>query len=287
MSRILIAGCGFVGTALARRLASGGHEVWGLRRNPEGLPPGVHPLAADLCQSDSLRNLPPDLDFVFYTASADSSAAEAYRAAYVTGLENLLRALADQKQSPRRVFFTSSTSVYGQAGGEWVDENAPAEPERHTGRIMLEAEGALLSSPFPGTVVRLGGIYGPGRRRLIERLRQGEATITDGPPRYVNRTHRDDCAGALAHLMNLAEPEPIYLAVDDEPAEEGEVFRWLADRLGAPPPRTVPEAEAPARRNGSNKRCKNTRITASGYRMIYPSFREGYEQMIREEGTSE
>ncbi len=281
MSRILIAGCGFVGAALARRLASENHEVWGLRRSPEGLPPGVHPLAADLCQPESLRNLPPDIDFVFYTASADSSAAEAYSAAYVTGLENLLNALGEQGQSPRRVFFTSSTSVYGQSAGEWVDENAPTEPEHHTGRIMLEAEGVLLSSTFPAIAVRLGGVYGPGRRRLIERVRRGEAGVAEGPPRYVNRTHRDDCAGALAHLMSLDAPEQIYLAVDNEPAEQNEIIRWLADRLGAPPPRTAPEAEAPSRRSGSNKRCKNARLKASGYQLIYPSFREGYGEMIK------
>lgn len=283
MSRILVAGCGFVGAALARRLASENHEVWGLRRSPKELPPGVRPLAADLCQPESLRNLPPELDFVFYTASADSSAAEAYRSAYVTGLKNLLNALREQGQSPCRLFFTSSTSVYGQSAGEWVDENSPTEPDHHTGRIMLEAEEALLSSPFPATVVRLGGIYGPGRRRLIERVRRGEAGIAEGPPRYVNRTHRDDCAGALTHLMNLDNPEPIYLAVDDEPAEQGEVVHWLADRLGVPPPRAAPDTEAPSRRSGSNKRCKNARIKASGYRLIYPSFREGYAEILREE----
>lgn len=283
MSRILVAGCGFVGTALSRRLASGGHEVWGLRRSPAKLPADIHPLTADLCRPESLRNLPPHLDFVFYTASADSAAAEAYRAAYVTGLKNLLHALTIQKQSPRRVFFTSSTSVYGQTEGEWVDENSPVRPESHTGRIMLEAEQTLLNSSAPATAVRLGGIYGPGRRRLIDRVLRGEAGIAEGPPRYVNRIHREDCAGALDHLMNLKAPEAIYLAVDDEPADEGEVIRWLAERLGAPPPRTVPEAEAPARRGGSNKRCRNGRLKASGYRLIYPSFREGYDEMLREE----
>jgi nucleoside-diphosphate-sugar epimerase len=283
MSHVLIAGCGFVGEALARRRTSEGHETWGLRRRTEGLPTGVHPLTADLCDPDSLRNLPPDLDFIFYTASAGASSAEAYRAAYVTGMENLLRALADQKLFPRRVFFTSSTSVYGQEAGEWVDEDSPAAPEHHTGQIMLEAEQSLFSSSYPATAVRLGGVYGPGRRRLIESVQRGEATCAEGPPRYVNRIHRDDCAGALHHLMSLEDAEQIYLAVDDEPAEEGEVMRWLAGRLGAPPPRMVPPAEGESPRRRSNKRCKNARLTASGYRLLYPSFREGYEAILREE----
>ncbi len=285
MSRVLITGCGFVGGALARRLTSEGHEVWGLRRNTDTLPPEIHPFAADLCRPESLRNLPPDLDFVFYTASADSAAAEAYRAAYVTGMGNLLDALAEQKQSPRRLFFTSSTSVYGQNAGEWVDEDSPTEPEHHTGRIMLEAEQVALSSPHPATAVRLGGVYGPGRRRLIESVRRGEARCAEGPPRYVNRIHRDDCAGVLHHLMNLENREDIYLAVDDEPADEGEVVRWLAERLGASPPQIVSQTDQDSPRRRSNKRCKNARLAATGYRLIYPSFREGYGEMLREEGA--
>lgn len=285
MSRVLITGCGFVGGALARRLTSEGHEVWGLRRNTDTLPPEIHPFAADLCRPESLRNLPRDLDFVFYTASADSAAAEAYRAAYVTGMGNLLDALAEQKQSPRRLFFTSSTSVYGQNAGEWVDEDSSTEPEHHTGRIMLEAEQVALSSPHPATAVRLGGVYGPGRRRLIENVRRGEARCAEGLPRYVNRIHRDDCAGVLHHLMNLENREDIYLAVDDEPADEGEVVRWLAERLGAPPPQIVSQTDQDSPRRRSNKRCKNARLAATGYRLIYPSFREGYGEMLREEGA--
>lgn len=280
---MLIAGCGFVGTALARRLIAEDHEVWGLRRRTDGFPPGIHPISADLCHSGSLRNLPPDLDFVFYTASAGSTSPEAYRAAYVAGQENLLDALADQKQSPRRYFFTSSTSVFGQESGEWVDEESPTEPELQSGRIMLEAERVVLSSSFPATVLRLGGVYGPGRRRLIESVQRGETTCAKGPPRYINRIHRDDCAGALFHLMNLEHPDRIYLAVDNEPAEENDVVRWLAEKLGASPPQTISHPDGDSSRRRSNKRCKNSLLTASGYRLLYPSFREGYGEMLREE----
>lgn len=280
MSRILIAGCGFVGTALADRLTSEGHDVWGLRRKAGDFPKGIHSLTADLSKRKSLGDLPSRLDFVFYAASADSSDSEAYRAAYVTGIENLVAALSAQNQSLKRFFFTSSTSVYGQKSGEWVDEESPTDPEHHTGQIMLEAERAVLTSPYPATVVRLGGIYGPGRRRLIERVRTGEATCSEGPPRYVNRIHRDDCAGALHHLMGLESPDPIYLAVDDAPAEECEVIRWLAEQLRVPPPRVVSRQNLSRRRGSSNKRCKNARLKATGYQLMYPSFREGYAEIL-------
>jgi nucleoside-diphosphate-sugar epimerase len=277
---ILIAGCGYVGTALGERLAADGHTVWGLRRQPHGLPPGVTPLAADLADPATLNALPQGLDVVFYTAAADGSTDDAYRLAYVDGLRHLLTALADQRQRPRRVFLTSSTGVYAQYHGEWVDESSPTEPVRFTGKRLLEGERLLLESPFPATVVRLGGIYGPGRARLIDSVRQGTASYPDGPAIYVNRIHRDDCAGALRRLMLLAQPAPLYLGVDYDPADRGTVLRWLAAYLGAPPPRIEPMLNPEALRTRSNKRCRNTRLVASGYTFLYPNYRKGYAAIL-------
>ncbi len=233
MAKVLIAGCGYVGTALGLRLAAAGHVVWGLRRNPAGLPPGVRPLAGDLADPGSLGNLPGGLDYAFYTAGADAREAAAYRAAYVEGLRNLLEALGGQGQCPRRIFFTSSMAVYAQGGGEWVDEDSPAEPVHFSGRCILEGERLLFESQFPATVLRFAGIYGPGRTRLVRMVRAGEAAAPGGPPRYTNRIHRDDCAGALHHLMGLAAPEALYIGADHEPVPRGDLVRWLAARLSA------------------------------------------------------
>ena len=138
MAHILIAGCGYVGIELGMRLAAEGHAVWGLRRSAEGLPPGIRPVVADLMIPETLRHLPPGFDAIFYTAAPNGSEDAAYRAIYVDGLRHLLEALERQHQSPRRVFFTSSTAVYAQSAGEWVDETSPAEPRHFTGSRLLE-----------------------------------------------------------------------------------------------------------------------------------------------------
>lgn len=283
MSRILIAGCGYVGSALAVQRLAGGDSVWGLRRNPVQLPSGVEPLAADLAVARSLEALPPALDVVIYMASPGGRDDAFYRTAYVEGLRNLLTALRKQGQQPRRVIFVSSTAVYAQQRGEWVDEASPTEPTHFSGQRLLEAEGILHQSGFPAVVLRFGGIYGPRRTRLIDQVRQGRALISRGEPRYTNRIHRDDCAGALSHLIDLAEPADCYLGVDSEPESETEVLRWLAGVLGAPPPRVAPadRDDEDSRRSGS-KRCRNARLLASGYVFRYPGYREGYTAVLAE-----
>jgi nucleoside-diphosphate-sugar epimerase len=280
MSNILIAGCGYVGTALGRRLAAAGHVVWGMRRVAQDLPRGIRHLAGDLTAPQTLRDLPPGLDIVFYTAAPNGADDAAYRAIYVDGLRYLLEALAGQGQSPRRVFLTSSTAVYAQSAAEWVDESSPTGPTHFSGRRVLEGERLLLDGPFPATVVRFGGIYGPGRTSLIERVRQGLAACREGPPLYTNRIHRDDCAGVLQHVMTLPTPEALYVAVDHEPADYCDVLRWLAGRLGAPMPRVEAESGADTRRHRTNKRCRNGKLVASGYVFRYPTFREGYAELL-------
>ncbi len=278
MPKILIAGCGYVGAALGARLVAAGHEVWGLSRDPARLPAGVRPLAADLTEAQTLRALPPALDTVFYTAGSAGYSEAAYRAIYVDGVRHLLHALDEQGHAPR-LFFTSSTGVYGQSDGEWVDEDSPTAPGSFSGQLLLEGEQLFLGSPFPATILRLGGIYGPGRTSLIDKVRAGEASCAAGRPRHTNRIHRDDAAGALHHLMGLAQPAALYLGVDDEPAARCTVYRWLAARLGVPAPPTIAE---PARRRGGNKRCRNARLRATGYPFRYPTFREGYAALLEQ-----
>jgi nucleoside-diphosphate-sugar epimerase len=280
MARVLIAGCGYTGIALGTQLATEGHAVWGLRRRPEVLPAMIQPLKADLCDPGTLALIPPALDFVFYTAAAERTNDNSYQAAYVIGIRNLLDHLFETRQLVQRVFFTSSTAVYAQTGGEWVDETSETLPREFSGQRLLEGEGLLLRSPFSATVVRLGGIYGPGRTRLIDQVRRGDSVCQTVEPRYTNRIHRDDCAGVLRHLMRLSSPEALYVGTDNEPADQAEVLRWLATQLGTHPPRA---GSAPTgRESQSNKRCRNSLLLQSGYAFHYPTYREGYEAILAE-----
>ncbi|ERS88290.1 SDR family oxidoreductase [Halomonas sp. PBN3] len=279
----LILGCGDIGTVLGQRLQEAGQRVIGARRKVEALAEsGLEAAAVDLTDPASLAAL-PDADILVYVASADRFEEAAYRAAYPEGLAAALTEFGGRATPPRHVFFVSSTSVYAQRDGETVDEASPTEPTGFSGQLMCEAERALLDHPLPGSVVRFSGIYGPGRDRLIRQVGEGRIA-PPSPAMYTNRIHRDDCAGVLAHLIGrVLEGEGIddlYLATDCEPAPLHDVMAWLAKQLKVEATATI---QSPLRRRAS-KRCSNARLLESGYQFRYPTFREGYAQVLREGG---
>jgi len=301
MSTVLIAGCGDVGTRLGLTLAADGHHVRGLRRNPAVLPAPIAGVRGDLATGDGLRAAADGVRVLVYAAAADGFTDDAYRSAYVDGLARTLDALHAAGAPLERVLFTSSTAVYGQSDGSLVDEQSPTEPQGFSGRRLLEAERLLLGCGRPAAVLRLAGIYGPGRTRLIDEVRGGVATVPGGgEPLWTNRIHADDCAGALHHLVRLPmdEMQGLWLGVDDEPADRAVVLDWLADHLavarprrvavGDVPARTVPAdlaqrragGTAPAPGRGAGKRCSNAKLKGAGYVFRFPTFREGYADVI-------
>ncbi len=269
----------------------------GWRRSPEKLPPGIEGAVADLTAGE-LPPIPADTTAVVVAIAADSPTEEAYRAAYVEGLAHVLDAVADSGAPVRRVLFVSSTAVYGDADGGWVDESTAPSPGGFSGRVIREAED-LLFSRLHGTgispvVLRLGGIYGPGRTRLIDQVRGGAATVP-AESRFTNRIHRDDAAAAIVRLCTMSPgPAPLYLGVDNEPAELGEVLRFLAAELGLPEPAPEAAGRGGARRGtggasgtgggepsrGGNKRVSNALLRSTGFEFEYPSFREGYRAVL-------
>jgi nucleoside-diphosphate-sugar epimerase len=275
---VLIAGCGYVGCALGEELAAAGHRVLGLRRDPVGLPAGVIPVRADLTDPSSLDVLGDEIDHVVYAASPAERTRWAYEDAYLRGLTNVLGVLERRGAALERVLLTSSTAVYGQDDGGWVNEDSPTEPGRFAGAVLLEAESALRGRAFEGAALRLSGIYGPGRAWLVGRVHRGEARVElpGVAPRYGNRIHRDDCAGALAHLLNVPRLDAVYVGNDDAPAPLREVYAYVASLLGVPAP---PAGESDEGRGG-NKRCSNARLRASGYALRVPSYREGYPAIV-------
>ncbi|MCG5541415.1 MULTISPECIES: SDR family oxidoreductase [unclassified Halorhodospira] len=275
--RILIAGCGRIGQALGSRLAAGGAEVFGLRRRPEGLPEGITPIAADLEDPATLAEaLPTELDTVYYIVTPGSYDDDGYRRAFVDGLDNLAGVLRRHPAPPRRLVFVSSTAVYGQQDGEWIDEDSPTEPGRFSGQRLLEAEAIALAGPWTGVAARYGGIYGSGRDFLIRKVEAGEP-CQEG--QYTNRIHSEDVVGSLAHLGRDDIPGGVYLGVDDAPSTQCEVMDGIAELLGVPrPPRGEPGSGG--MRGVGSKRGSNRKLKASGYRLRYPTFREGYAALI-------
>jgi nucleoside-diphosphate-sugar epimerase len=278
---LLIAGCGDVGTRLGLRMVEQGWRVLGMRRNLAALPAAIEPLAGDL-HADAC---PPDwpqgpLDYVVYCAAATRHDEAGYRAAYVDGLRRVLGWLEQHGQRPRRILFASSSGVYGQQEGEWIDEGSPAEAQSFSALIMREAERVALESGLPATTVRLTGLYGPGREWLLSQVRNGYR-VSETPPLYGNRIHVDDAAGLFATLLQAdVAGRPLadcYLGVDDEPAPLHEVVAWLRGQLGV----SHWSDEQRVRRAGS-KRCSNARARALGWAPQYPSYRDGYAAILAE-----
>lgn len=274
---VLIAGCGDLGTEAGLRFAVAGHRVVGWRRNPQKLPAHIDGVAVDL--TAALPPIAADTSIVVIATAASERSEAGYRAAYLDAVGNVLDALDRDGVHPDRVIFVSSTAVYGDHGG-WVDERTPAQPTTAAVRVLLEAEELLHSRRPDAIVLRLSGIYGPGRTRLIDRVKGGTARIP-AVEHYTNRIHRDDAAEAIVHLTTRVQSlERVYVGSDDEPVELGEVLGFLAAELG----RELPPADDHSV-SAVAKRCSNALLRGTGFEFAFPSFREGYRAVLAGDGV--
>ncbi|PWK84720.1 NAD-dependent epimerase/dehydratase family protein [Fulvimonas soli] len=274
--RILIAGCGDLGRRAAALLLARGAEVHALRRRPPARDgDGIRWLAGDLTQPATLRGLPRGITGVVYAPAPAARDEAAYRAVFVDGLRHLLGALDGAVL--RRVLFVSSSAVYGGHGDAWVDEDTPPAPPGFNGAVLLAAERWLAAQPLPAVALRLAGLYGPGRLQLLDRLRRGEARVPRARPYWANRIQVDDAAAAVAHLLALERPAPVYVGADDTPLPLDALYDHLARLLGAPLP-----AEGPAPAGAGGKRLRNARLRASGWAPRWPDARAGYAALLGE-----
>jgi nucleoside-diphosphate-sugar epimerase len=306
--RVCIVGCGYVGLELGRQLTAAGHDVTGVRRSTlDSLrEAGLSAVAADVTDPDSLAEL-PDADAVVFAASSGGRGADAARAVFVEGLQNVIDEYGRRESSPERLVYTSSTGVYGDHDGDWVDESTPLDPQTEKTEVLAEAERVALERTaeydIDGTVARFAGLYGPERYRLE---RYVEGPVTAG---YLNMIHRDDAAGSIRYLLtgsneisedgdgtagksdSLADlaRDAVVLVVDDEPVEKWTFADWLADECGVerPEKQTKDERLAAAdlsataeRRIRTSKRCRNDRLRDLGYDLRHPTFREGYRAAV-------
>ncbi|VVM07963.1 hypothetical protein MAMC_01917 [Methylacidimicrobium cyclopophantes] len=276
---ILLVGCGYVGARVAEILRDRriGFRAWvrteESRSRLSGL--AIPAVAGDVGSFEAWDRLADRPDFLVYGPSSSRGGAIQYRNVFVTGLSHALRRFP---KTP--LLFLSSTSVYGQSNGELVDEESPAEPESETGRILREGEELALEAG--GTVLRISGIYGPGRTYLLDRILSGEAAISP-IDRWINQIHRDDVVSAILHFLALRLRREIVNVVDDEPVRESHFSEWLARTLDKAPPFPGGERRAlPSKRRPTHKRVSNAKARALGWKPLYPSFREGLLPLLRE-----
>ena len=285
---LALIGCGDLGVRCGLRLAELGWGVHAAKRSPSTLPGSLTGHAADYTQPgslDFLAALRPD--FVVATFNPSSRDLAGYRAGFCDGAQHLVSGLG--KHRPRGLLMVSSTRVYAEQEGGWVEEGSELSNSDSRAVAIIEAE-RILQARIPGSSsVRFAGIYGNPRSRLLARIAEGKLSPRE-PVRYSNRIHRDDCAGFLSHLLLLAESGAVlkaaYNGVDDCPAPQSEVDAWLAEQLGVDPgvdqDRSVAQAPSSSQGRSGHKRCRNTALHESGYRLHFPDYRAGYSALLRD-----
>lgn len=286
--RVLIVGCGYVGIPLGAELVKLGHEVFGLRRSADGeaelAAAGIKPLTADITRAEDLASLPGPFDWVVNTVSSSKGGEEEYRQVYLQGTRNLIEWLAPT--GLKKYVYTSSTSVYGQADGSVVKETSPTEPASVTSKLLVETEQLLIeaaqSRKFPAVVLRVAGIYGPGRGHLFLQYLRDEARIAGKGERIINMIHRDDVVTSIIAALKSARAGEVYNVCDDEPVAQIHFFRWLSETLGKwMPPFATEEENANRKRGLTNKKISNRRLKMElGVVLKHPTFRQGYTAEI-------
>lgn len=289
--RALILGFGYVGSQVGQLLVDQGVEVWAVSRsNSQAVEAaqklGIQWYAADLTQPGSLDGLEGPFDDVLFTASSSRGAMEDYEAIYCKGLINVMDWLT-QTSMPRRFVYLSSTGVYGQNNGEWVDETMPVEPLSNTGKILVQAEQLVFdrfaSFGLPGMVLRLSGIYGPDRGYALKRILNGDAVIEKPGNRWVNMIHRDDATMAVQAVLEGGKSGEIYNVSDDAPVRQSEFYEWLARKAGRPhPPWVDMDPLKSGKRRVTSKRISNAKISKlEHFQLRYPTYREGYLPLVQ------
>ena len=288
--RILIFGCGYLGGRVAAVWREAGHEVLAVTRSSDRATElehlGLTPVVADVTRPETLSHL-PQVDLCLYAVGFDRSGGASKREVYVQGLGHVLQHLVGRCS---RLIYISSSSVYGQDAGEWVDANSPCNPLTESGEISLDAENSVRGAAvqFPGGVeiVRLSGIYGPNRLLTrVDHLRAGQP-LGGRPDAWLNLIHVADAATAVVRLSEqsgLPSSSRTFLLSDDAPVLRGDFYGLLAQLTNAPPPQFDTSLPTRSGGEGTGKRCCARIIKEIlGLQLEFPSFRDGLPQSLRE-----
>jgi nucleoside-diphosphate-sugar epimerase len=279
----VLIGTGYLGRRLGARLLAAGYTVRGLTRSPDHAREiaalGIVPFLADVTRPETLPPALREATHVFHLLGAMRGEEAALRLLHVEGTGHVLAALPPALS---RYVYVSSTAVYGQTEGEWVDETAVCEPTSLIGRLRCEAEALILKAHrergVPAVILRAGSIYRPGSP-VNAQIREGRYRVSTDPAKWMNHIYIEDFLDGLVVAAERGRPGEVYNLVDDEPHPAGAYFAALAEAIGVPaPPVTFkpPEEGCGALVRESNKRCANTKFkTHCAWRLAFPTYRDG------------
>jgi nucleoside-diphosphate-sugar epimerase len=281
----LVIGCGYLGARVARKWRESGHSVAVVTRSDERAKrfrqQGYAAIVADVTRPETLTQLPV-AESVLFAVGMDRASKNSIQEVYADGMGNVLAALPAETG---RLVYISTTGVYGPADGSWVDEATVPAPQREGGQASLAAEKRIAAHPLGqrSVILRLAGIYGPGRVPFIRELRAGEP-IPARASGWLNLIHVDDAAAVVAAAAEASLSEnSVYCVSDGVPVERGEYYSEVARQIGAAPPRFVePDPNSPrAARAEANRRISNARMLADlRVTLAFPDYRTGLASAV-------
>ena len=302
--KVLFAGCGDIGVRAIRTLLDNSlYDHWetlAMRRKPSALPSDIEAIQGDLCDSENFLSIldNSNIDVIVVTLTPDSMSDQGYLDSYVNGANVLKSTIKKLSYRPQLIIWVSSTGVYGQSCGEWVDESSVASSRSYRGKRLLEAENLVKSiskelvtnnsTLIKSVVVRFSGIYGPGRGRLLNQIKKGNIA-SKHPVSWTNRIHVVDCAGIIIHIIDLYSQKKdisnLYIGTDNQPVPAYEIQSWLANHMRV---KIEENNEIPKNTDNKNvnRRCNNKLIKDSGYNFIFPDFKKGYTPLLLENNAT-
>lgn len=295
MYTIQIIGAGYTGSRIAQFFVAKKQKVFALTRSAQkaqGLESEkINPIIADLTKPETLTQIPPAHFVVIcpapdpapkYTSGVDlgHSKEKAYEDIYLKGIGNYLEAIK-KNPKPFLIVYLSSTGVWQDQAGDMFDESVLPQPVSTKAKILVEAEKQILNCGLPAAVLRLSGIYGPGRNRF-QAFQKKEWPVPGSADRWMNMIHVDDIAACLPTFFKNAKEGEVYLGTDDQPFLMSELAQWINEKTG------VRREFSFSKDLPQGRQLKNTKFKDLGISLKYPTFREGYFEILRaEEKTHE